>query len=183
MKTSPRVADSSRWASGCSDERGRHDFDVLVLRQWPLTPTEGHLWHAMGWVHTAGHAGVKLSPPWLYYLGAFGEGAPTWLSQRVQSLVCDRQGAAAPRRLSFWTLKIKALRVAADECRHVAHCKVVEIICKLSSHKKSVYQVCQRIFYIRIVKKKQISEYMSNIWYLKVNIACYHPTFASTDNT
>lgn len=134
----PCVADSSRWASGCSEECGCHDLDVLVLRPWPLTPTEGHLWLAMRRVYTAGQAGVKLSPPCLYCLGEFREGALTWLSQRVQSFICDRQGPLAPQSLPFWTLKMKALWMAADEYRQVRHCKVIVFKCKLSSSKKSV---------------------------------------------
>lgn len=39
-----------------------------------------------------GQAGVKLSAPWLYCRREFREGAMTWLSQRVQSFICDRQG-------------------------------------------------------------------------------------------
>lgn len=48
-----------------------------------------------------------------------GEGLLSWLSQRVQSFICDRQGPSAPQRPWFWTQRIKALTIAADECRHV----------------------------------------------------------------
>lgn len=128
----PCVVDSSRWASGCSEEWGCHDFDVLVLRPWPLTSTEGHLWHAMQRVHGVGQTGVKLSPPQLYRLREFREGTLTRLSHRVQSLICIRQGLLPPLTLPLWTLKIRAPGIAAEEY------KVVEF--KWSSCKKIIYK-------------------------------------------
>lgn len=126
------MSNSSRWASGCSEKGGCQVFDVLVLRPWPLTPTEGHLWHATGRVLAVGHAGVKLSPPWLYCLGEFREGALTWLSQRVQSVICDRQGPSASQRPALWSLTIRALGIAADVYKHAGHSKAVALNCKES---------------------------------------------------
>lgn len=125
----------SRWASGCLEEYGCCDFHVLVLRPWPLNPTEGHLWHVMVRVHM-GQACVKLSPPWLYCLTEFREGALPGLSQRVQSLIRDRLRLLAPWRPTFWAVKIRALGMAADEYRHVEDCKVAVFKCKLSCCKK-----------------------------------------------
>lgn len=90
-------------------------------------------------LHTVGQADVKLSPPWLYYLREFREGAPTRLSERVQSFICDRQGLSAPRRLPFKTLNINTAGMAGDVYRHVRPCEVVVFKYKLSCSRKSVY--------------------------------------------
>jgi len=99
---------------------------VVVLRPWPLTPTEGQLWHAMWRVHTVGQAGVKLSPPQLYCLREFREGTLTWLSLRVQSFIWDRQGFLAPWKLPFLTLTIRALGIAADDIHML---DIEELLC------------------------------------------------------
>lgn len=46
----------------------------FLSRDWPLNPTEGHLWHPAMRVHTGGQSGDKLLPPRLYRLRDFGKG-------------------------------------------------------------------------------------------------------------
>lgn len=113
-------------------------FYVLFLRPRPLTPTEGHLWHAMGRVQTVGQAGDKLSPPWLYCLREFREGTLTWLSHRVQSFICVRQGPLAPQGLPFWTLKIRTLGMAADKYTQVRRGMLLHSM-YMMQHKESVH--------------------------------------------
>ncbi len=130
------MADSSRWASGCSEGvwvPWFWCFKTLIPdphRRSPLTCHGESSYCGSGWCQTLTSSAL---------LHRFREGALMRLSQRVQSVISDVQGPLAPQWLPFWTLKIRALGMAADEYRHGGHCKVVAFKCKWSSSKKSVY--------------------------------------------
>lgn len=125
------VVDSSRWASGCWIDRGCRGFHVLVLGPWPPpTSIKGRLWHAMWSVHTAGQAGVKLLPPWLYWLTQFergvgvcvgGGGGDVAITINPLILLC-LTGAPGPRQ-TLETNKWKA--IVRNWCTFIGHKKYI----------------------------------------------------------